>query len=93
MFVKNKDGTFRLCVDYKQLNKVTIKNRYPLPCIDNLFDQVRGASIFSKIDLRFGYHQVKIKDEDVHKNAFITRYVHSYGLINVNKSLKNLSAY
>ena len=70
LFVKKKDGTLRLCVDYRQLNKMTIKNRYPLPRIDDLFDQVRGAAVFSKIDLRSGYHQVIIKDEDVHKTAF-----------------------
>ena len=76
LFVKKKDGTLRLCIDYRQLNKMTIKNRYPLPYIDDLFDQVRGASVFSKIELRFGYHQVRIKDEDVHKTAFRTRYGH-----------------
>ena len=76
LFVEKKDGTLRLCVDYRQLNKMTIKNRYPLPRIDDLFDQVQGAYVFSKIDLRSGYHQVRIKDEDVHKNAFRTRYGH-----------------
>ena len=64
IFVKKKDGTMRLCIDYRQLNKMTIKNRYPLPCIDDLFDQIRGAMVFSKIDLRSRYHQVRIKDED-----------------------------
>jgi hypothetical protein len=63
-FVKKKDATLRLCIDYRQLNKMTIKNKYPLPRIDDLFDQLRGVTIFSKIDLRFGYHQVRIKDED-----------------------------
>ena len=72
IFVKKKDGTLRLCIDYRQLNKMTIKNTYPLPCIDNLFDQLRGATVFSKIDLWYGYHQVRIKDEDIFKTAFRT---------------------
>ena len=76
LFVKKKDGTIRLCRDYYQLNNMTIKNRYTLPCIDYLFDQIRRATIFSKIDLRYGYHQVIIKDEDIFKTAFKTRYGH-----------------
>ena len=72
LFVKKKDGTLRLCIDYKQLNKLTVKNKYPLPRIDDLFDQLKGASIFSKVDLRSGYHQLRIKDVNVHKTAFRT---------------------
>ena len=76
LFVKKKDGTLRLCIDYRKLNQVTIKNRYPLPRIDDLFDQLRGSRCFSKIDLRSGYHQLRIKDEDIPKTAFRTRYGH-----------------
>jgi len=66
----------RLCIDYRQLNKVTIKNRYPLPRIDDLMDQLVGARVFSKINLRSGYHQIKVKDEDMQKTTFRTRYGH-----------------
>ena len=76
LFLKKKDGTFRVCIDYCQLNKLTTKNRYPLPRIDDIFDQVRGASVFSKIDLRTSYHQLRIKEEDISKTAFRTRYGH-----------------
>ena len=65
LFVKKKDGSLRMCVDYRQLNEVTIKNKYPLPRIDDLFDQLNGAWVFSKIDLRMGYHQLKIRKEDI----------------------------
>ena len=67
MLVKKKDGTLHLCIDYRQLNKVTVKNRYPLPRIDDLFDQLKGARVFSKIDLRSGYHQLRIKEQDIQK--------------------------
>ena len=70
LFVKKKDGIVTLCIDYKQLNKVTVKKKCHLPRIDDLFYQMRGEKVFSKIDLRFGYHQVRIKDEDIHKTTF-----------------------
>jgi hypothetical protein len=88
IFVKKKDQTLRLCVDYRPLNEVTIKNKYPLSRIDLLFDQLSGAKVFSKIDLRSGYHQIRIRPEDVPKTAFTTRYglyeylVMSFGLTN-----------
>ncbi|GJT12473.1 putative reverse transcriptase domain-containing protein [Tanacetum coccineum] len=76
LFVKKKDGSFRMCIDYRELNKVTIKNHYPLPMIDDLFDQLQGSSAYSKIDLRSGYHQLRVRDEDIPKTAFRTRYGH-----------------
>jgi hypothetical protein len=86
--VEKKDGTQRMCVDYRLLNEDTIKNKYPLPRIEDLFDQMKGASVFSKIDLRSGYHQLKIRESDIPKTAFCTRYglfeytVMSFGLTN-----------
>ena len=88
LLVKKKDGTLRMCVDYRSLNEVTIKNKYPLPMINDLFDQLEGASVFSKIDLRSGYHQLKICEKDIPKTTFTTRYglyeytVMSFGLTN-----------
>ena len=71
IFVKKKDGTLRLCVNYRQLNKMTMKNKYPLPRIDDLFDQLKGVSVFLNIDLRSGYHKLRIKDMDVHKTSLV----------------------
>ncbi|KAI3774116.1 hypothetical protein L1987_48660 [Smallanthus sonchifolius] len=76
LFVKKKDGTFCMCIDYRELNKVTIKNRYPLPRIDDLFDELQGSSFYSKIDLRSGYHQLRVREEDISITAFRTRYGH-----------------
>ncbi|GJU26138.1 putative reverse transcriptase domain-containing protein [Tanacetum coccineum] len=76
LFVKKKDGSFRMCIDYRELNKLTIKNRYPLPRIDDLFDQLQGSSVYSKIDLRSGYHQLRVRERDIPKTAFRTRYGH-----------------
>ncbi|GJT96043.1 putative reverse transcriptase domain-containing protein [Tanacetum coccineum] len=88
LFVKKKDGSFRMCIDYQELNKLTIKNRYPLPRINDLFDQLQGLSVYSKIDLRSGYHQLRVRDEDIPRTAFRTRDGHykfqvmPFGLIN-----------
>ena len=88
LFVKKPDGSLRLCIDYRGLNVVTIKNKNPLPRINDLFEQLQGARVFSKIDLRTGYYQLKIRDEDIEKTAFTSRYglyectVMSFGLTN-----------
>ncbi|GJZ45722.1 putative reverse transcriptase domain-containing protein [Tanacetum coccineum] len=76
LFVKKKDDSFRMCIDYRELNKLTVKNRYPLPRIDDLFDQLQGSQFFSKIDLRSGYHQLRVHEDDIPKTAFRTRYGH-----------------
>ncbi|GKB11699.1 putative reverse transcriptase domain-containing protein [Tanacetum coccineum] len=73
LYVKKKDGSFRMCIDYRELNKLTVKNRYPLPRIDDLFDQLEGSQFFSKIDLRSGYHQLRVHEDDIPKTAFRTR--------------------
>ena len=89
--MKKKDGTLRLCIDYRQLNKVNVKKKYHSTRIDDVFDQMRGEKVFSKIDLRCGYHQVRIKDEDIHKTAFRTRYGH-YEFVVVPFGLTNAPA-
>ena len=93
---EKKNKTLRLCIDYRQLNKVTIKNRYPLPRIDDLFDQLRRARIYSKIDLRTGYHQLRVRETDIRKTSFRTRYGHfeftvmPFGLTNATAAFMDL---
>ncbi|GKB37095.1 putative reverse transcriptase domain-containing protein [Tanacetum coccineum] len=76
LFVKKKDGSFQMCIDYRELNKLMVKNRYPLPRIDDLFDQLQGSSVYYKIDLRSGYHKLRVREQDILKTAFRTRYGH-----------------
>jgi hypothetical protein len=90
--VKKKDGSMRMCIDYQNLNVVIVKNKHPLPRIDDLLDQLKDAKFFSKIDLRSGYHQMKIRSEDIPKTAFVTRYG-QYKFIVVSFSLTNALAY
>ncbi|GKF59925.1 putative reverse transcriptase domain-containing protein, partial [Tanacetum coccineum] len=96
LFVKKKDGSFRMCIDYKELNKLTVKNRYPLPRIDDLFDQLQGSQFFSKIDLRSGYHQLRVHEDDIPNTAFRTHYgqfkftVMPFGLTNIPEVFMDL---
>ena len=96
LFAKKKDKTLRLCIDYRNLNRVTIKNRYPLPRISDLFKQLRGARVYSKIDLLIGYHQLRVREADIPKTAFRTRYGHfefivmPFGLTNMPAAFMDL---
>ena len=96
LFAKKKDKTLRLCIDDRQLNRVTVKNRYPLPRIDDLFDQLRGARVYFKIDLCTGYHQLRVRETDIPKTAFRTRYGHfeftvmPFGLTNALTEFRDL---
>jgi hypothetical protein len=88
LFVKKKDQALRLCVHYQPLNAVTVKNKYPLPFIDILFDQLAGAKVFSKVNLHLGYQQIKIRPEDIPKIAFSTRYgLHEYWLCHLDSPM------
>ncbi|GJW82792.1 putative reverse transcriptase domain-containing protein [Tanacetum coccineum] len=99
LFVKKKDGSFQMCINYRELNKLTMKNRYLLPRINDLFDQLQGSSVYSKIDLRSGYHQLRVREEDILKTAFETRYGHyefqvmPFGLTNAPAVFMDLMNY
>ena len=96
LFAKKKDKTLQLCIDYRQLNRVTVKNRYPLPRIDDLFDQLKGARVYSKIDLRTDYHHLRVRETDIHKTTFRTWYEHfefivmPFGLTNAPTTFMDL---